>query len=110
MRMVLDLREYAERLYERRHEAVVIPFVEGEADDWRPQPKQCHDNVTRVVLENDGYTAIRGWLFIDCRPSGSPHVRFLAHSVIETPDGRVLDITPTPVPQKHPFIRHNGTE
>jgi hypothetical protein len=41
----------------------------------------------------------------------TPYLQFVAHSIIKTPDGKLLDITPPTTTQPYPFIRHpDGNE
>lgn len=56
---------------------------------------------------------MRGWAVFDF--SSNPtfrvgFVRFAAHSVIEAADGALWDITERYTSQRHPFIRHPGTD
>ena len=37
-------------------------------------------------------------------------MQFVAHSVVESPDGTLVDITPSFASQRYPFIRHPGSE
>jgi hypothetical protein len=112
------LNKLAKRLYELRETGRIIPFVhvgigDGSApDDWKPAPHFCHANVELWVMRSPEYTIVRGWVVFD--QSSNPFVpdarfHFVAHSVIATPEGRLLDITPSGVTQPYPFIRHPGT-
>lgn len=48
------LQRLARRLYRRRGEGVIVPFVRVELDGWRPQEQDCHANVTYWVLSQLG--------------------------------------------------------
>ena len=107
-----DLKDFAKSLYERRDIGTIVPYEAGATTGWTPSEHECHINVNRFVLENPGYTAVRGWLVFDltlCPLIGLPAVwRFIAHSVIEDVNNRLFDITPRRAAQRHPFIRHDG--
>lgn len=91
------------RLYAMRQEAAVVPFVEKELDDWKPAPRWCHDNVDRWVQENPGSKIVRGWVLFDL--VGLDGVfQFTAHSVVEQPDGTLIDITPTLASRPYRFL------
>ena len=72
--------------------------------NWEPQPKCCYQNVDLWIEQHPNCKAIRGWLV--SIEEGFPVARFIPHSVIEEPDGTLVDITPTPVPLTRPFLRH----
>jgi hypothetical protein len=104
-----ELQRLARRLYRRRCEGVVVPFVRVELDGWKPEEQDCHGNVTHWVLGQLGReecTAVRGWLYLERSMRGCPS--FVAHSVVETADGKLIDITPSRAKKRHPFIRHKG--
>jgi hypothetical protein len=111
------LTKLAKRLYNIRDTGRIIPFVEAgmkgdgsPGDDWRPAAKFCHANVEEWVMRSPEYGIVRGWVIFDLSadPSAS-RFRFAAHSVIRTPEGKLLDITPSAVSQPYPFIHHPGT-
>jgi hypothetical protein len=103
-----ELRQLAKRLYRRRGKAVIVPFVEVTYEDWKPQHNDCHTNVNMWVLTHDGCNAIRGWVYFAKGRGGYP--RFVPHSVVETEDGKLIDITPTLAAQRYPFLPHVGRE
>lgn len=108
-----DLQALGKRLYERRGEAVVVPFVERSLDDWRPDERECHRNVDWWVMNNPGCKAVRGWLFFDMITTSEGLLKFVwfnSHSVVEEPNGKVIDITPSRASQRYPFIGHEGDE
>ena len=59
-------------------------------DGSQPVAARCHDNVDRWVSENPGCSAVRGWAVLG---GGAGHWRLTLHSVIQTPDRQLLDIT-----------------
>jgi hypothetical protein len=112
------LTQLAKQLYDLRDTGRIIPFVcvgigDGSApDDWKPSPKFCHANVETWVLRSPEYAIVRGWVVFDQSNNPfapRPRFRFAAHSVIGTPAGELLDITPSHISQPYPFIRHPGT-
>jgi hypothetical protein len=116
----LPLIELAARLYELRHTGKIIPFAktrigdESDPNHWKPQPKYCHANVDVWVRRSPQYQAIRGWVIFEDFATNpvfrrNPFVRFLAHSIIRAPDGKLLDITPNDLSQPYPFMTHPGT-
>jgi hypothetical protein len=96
---------------------VKIPRVCVSTPEWRPQPRCCYDNTRRYVELNPQYKEIRGWLVLDRRIIATlvgqqSFVELIAHSVVESSSGTLLDITPV-VPDlesPHPFLKHLGTE
>ena len=55
------------------------------------------------MLGTDGGFAVRGWLYVERGARGFP--AFLPHSVVETSEGKLIDITPTRAVLRYPFIR-----
>lgn len=109
------LTQLAKRLYDLHDKARIVPFVrvgigDGTApDDWKPTPRCCHANVETWVMRSPDYAIVRGWVVFDQSFLPRPRFHFAAHSVIGTPDGRLLDITPSDISLPYPFIRHPGT-
>ena len=62
--------------------------------DWTPLPNYCHDNSDRYSGENEGFRSVRGWRIFDYSISG--YFKFISHSVIADPNGRLFEITPSP--------------
>ncbi|KVV07344.1 hypothetical protein WK77_16275 [Burkholderia ubonensis] len=62
--------------------------------DWKPHPSECHDNADAWVVMHPADTVVRGWMYqrVDRLPEGVQHV-FLAHSVIRTVGGELIDVT-----------------
>jgi hypothetical protein len=64
----------------------------------------AHNNVDRWVLEHPDHKPVRGWLVFNLLR------RFTAHSIVETPDGRLFDLTPARASRRYPFLRHRGLD
>lgn len=104
------LMELAEELYSKRADARVVRYEARQAADFEAYPHECHGNVDRWVASHPGSGCVRGWLIYDYALSAFPMVRFQAHSVLEE-NGRLVDITPVEVRERHPFLRHpDGNE
>jgi hypothetical protein len=102
--VTFDPVRHAARLYERRKDAAVVPFVACPPDsEFQPTEYDCHTNVEEWCRRNPGHMPVRGWLVFDFTPIG--FFRFSAHSVVRRPDGRLFDITPSRVDQRYPFLQ-----
>lgn len=112
------LEEIAKSLFQRLDRAEKAPFRSvriGEQDDlerWLPSPHLCYDNVDIWVRRSPEYKAIRGWAVFDLRVAAPifsipPHIKFVGHSVVEMPDGTLIDITPSDVSRRPLFLRHD---
>jgi hypothetical protein len=109
----VDLMALAQSLYQRRHEAVMVPFEARTMASGLPQEHECHDNIRRWISENPDHKPVRGWLVFDLHRTSRGLMsvcRFTAHSVVEEPSGRLIDITPSKASQRYPFLRDNGSE
>ena len=104
-----DTQEIGRRLYARRKEGVVTKIASVEIGDWKPSEHECHGNVTTWCERNPQHKPVRGWLFFDF-DDYFPHVRFVAHSVIEDENGNLIDITPVISFSRYPFIRAEEDE
>ena len=110
------LEEIARSLYDRRHHAVPVSFRQvrigdgDKPDDWVPAPNICYDNVDIWVRRCPEYKAVRGWAVFDFtdNPFFRPCFHFAGHSVVQTPDGALMDITPLGIERVPPFIPHPG--
>jgi hypothetical protein len=103
----------AKSLYARRPEAVVVPYEAKPMASGLPAEQDCHINAGRWVLEHPDHKVVRGWMVFDYNQISEglhPVCRFTAHSVVETPDGRLIDLTPSRASQRYPFLRHPGSE
>jgi hypothetical protein len=108
------LERFAQRLYDRRHEAVVVPFRQCSLSEWEPTEGQRHHNADYWALSNPTHKAVRGWLVFDFSNAwllGLRAVfRFTAHSIIDDGTGTLFDLTPSQASQRYPFLRHEGLE
>jgi hypothetical protein len=100
----IDLKALWMSLYARCEEAVVVPHEPRTMTSGPPTEHECHNNVDRWVLEHPDHKPVRGWLVFNLL------CRFTAHSVVETPDGRLFDLTPARASQRYPFLRHRGPD
>lgn len=103
------MKLYASQLYTRVGEGIVVPRVRIQLDEWKPQPRLCHQNVFTWIEKVPGQKAVHGWLYFDFG-GYLPIVRFTAHSVVEDQKGELLDITPILTPREYPFVRANIPE
>lgn len=102
-RMVdFDVGSYALFLFDRVGEAVVAGRAVIEGGDWQPKHNMCHHNATDWCELKPEFTPVRGWLYFDL--PGLPHVKFVAHSIVRTPGGDLVDITPSDATQDYPFL------
>ena len=102
-RNMLDLREYAEKLYLRIGEAVILRRMEIEIGSWRPLENECHSNVAIVHHHSPSYCPVHGWLYFDFDHQ-LDRAQFLAHSALRSPSGELWDITPSRASQEYPFL------
>ena len=86
------LDDLAAELYEKRHQAVCVPFQELAAPGWKPVPNDCHANVDRLCDLALGYQTVRGWLIYDL--TLVRRYRFIAHSIVRDASGDLIDVTP----------------
>lgn len=88
------------------HDFADAPPIDGYADSlpgWSPRPNFCHDQVMLWLLLNPADQAVRGWM-PECQLGHD--VRFVAHSLVRTACGKLLDVAfPAPA-VKRPFIEH----
>ncbi|AIV73730.1 hypothetical protein X994_6523 (plasmid) [Burkholderia pseudomallei] len=74
---------------------------------WHPVAGECHDNADAWVAAHPGDTLLRGWLYqrLDRLPEGLMHV-FVAHSVVRTRDGALIDVTLRSLEPTGRFLQH----
>lgn len=103
------LAELAQQLYERRHQAVLVPFRDCSGPDFSPVEQACHSNVDRWVRSHPTHRAVRGWFVYESwLPLGL--CRFAPHSVVLDEHGELFDLTPTRAVRRYPFLRHHLTD
>lgn len=85
-----------------------FPMLRGDQlPGFHPVPNQCHDNADRWVNANRGDLVLRGWL-LDAEGDAdtySPY-RFVAHSVVLTTLGNMIDVTLPSTERARRFIVH----
>ncbi|MBR7964590.1 hypothetical protein [Burkholderia latens] len=80
--------------------------IDGYADslpDWAPRRNHCHDQVMRWLLLHPADQAVRGWM-PECQLGND--VRFVAHSLVRTASGKLIDVAFPPPEFERPFIEH----
>lgn len=108
--MVVDfLTEVARQLYERRHQAVLVPFRDCAGPDFQPVEQACHSNVDEWCLSHPTHRPVRGWLVYESWLAQG-FCRFAPHSVVLDQHGELFDLTPTRAVQKYPFLRDHLTD
>lgn len=70
--------------------------------DWVPAPNQCHDNVSEWTGRHPEFEIVQGWLCFEL--ATEPYARFVAHSVVSSVGGGMMDITPTDIDRTYPFL------
>ena len=99
-------RLLALELQGRQSSGVVVQAIGDQIPD--SLAGKCHDNVDRWVDQRPEHRRARGWLV--ARYLAPPlMMRFLAHSVVETETGELIDITLSAAEPQHLFIRHPGS-
>lgn len=74
---------------------------------WDPVPAACHANVDRWITSHPADAAVRGWLH---EPFVGLEHRFVAHSVVRSRDGELVDVTLSAGQSTLRFIEHRGSE
>jgi hypothetical protein len=99
------LKDLARSLYERRHDAAVVPYEDRSDDQFQPTRNECHRNVDVWSQRHPSHRAVRGWLVFDYSNEG--RYRFMPHSLVEDETGRRFDLTAY---TRHPFLEFEGVE
>jgi hypothetical protein len=106
MDFVTDL---ARRLYDRRQQAVVVPFRNCSSEAFQPVEQDCHRNVDLWCKDHPSHTPVHGWVVFEVyTPLGL--CRFIPHSVVEDEHGFLFDITPSRASRRYPFLKDELTE
>ena len=100
----VDEQELSSRLYRHRNAAFHVTQESVPKIEPTARPAHCHENVNAYVARHSNCHAVRGWLI----GNHGTFLYFNAHSVVETPDGRLIDITPSQ--PACPFLRHPGSD
>jgi len=93
---------YVNCLATRLPDAPIVERVEIALPGWRPQRHACHDNACIWADANPGYSVVRGWLHFPL--PGARWSRFVAHSVVSDAQGKLIEVTPTPLPPIYRFV------
>jgi hypothetical protein len=93
----------------RLHQSVILHRKIVHIGRWTPTISRCHDNVAIWVAKNPQHKHVHGFIYMDLRPN-TYCIRLMAHSVVETEDGTLCDITPPEASTEYPFIRHLRTD
>ncbi len=99
---------YARSLYSRIGEAILLPHKLINSGEWEAKQRMCHHNVSELHLFDCRYIPVRGWFYFDLPGLGV--VKFVAHSAIRTPEGEIIDITPSDTHNDYPFLDGNLSE
>ncbi len=98
--------EYAKEVCGRRDKAECIPYKEVSLEGWAPQAHRCHENVATWVRAHSHWRPVRGWVVYE---ESERSYGLTAHSVVQSPDGKLYDITPPNCPGIS-FIPHRGKD
>jgi|SRR5580658_247092 hypothetical protein len=74
---------------------------------YEPTLHRCHDNVREFVEKFPECKHVFGFLVAQRKLLDDTLV--IAHSAVETPEGSLVDITPSESEFAYPFVRHVGT-
>lgn len=97
-----EINRYAQSLFDRINEAVMLKRAEIKGGDWEPHANNCHHNVSIWCEHNGEFEPVSGWFYFDL--PGLNYVKFVAHSAVRTPEKELFDITPSNASQDYPFI------
>lgn len=87
--------------------AVIAKPMADVFPNWTPHPAECHDNADAWLARRPADEVVRGWMYqrMDRLPEGDVHV-FVAHSVIRTAAGELIDVTLPRLAPAGRFLRH----
>lgn len=85
-----------------RH-ALTIERYANELPDWEGWPNHCHAQVAWWLQWHAGDVAVRGWLLDG---SGGDQVHLVAHSLVRTVAGEVVDVAFDVSPHEQTFFEH----
>jgi hypothetical protein len=83
------------------------PLEQKGLKHYDPTLHRCHDNVREFVEKFPECKHVFGFLVAQRKILDDTLV--IAHSAVETPDGSLVDITPSESEFAYPFVRHVGT-
>ncbi|RQZ31759.1 hypothetical protein DIE14_02310 [Burkholderia sp. Bp9017] len=97
------IKALATAIARRFVDALPIDRYADSLPGWSPRPNHCHDQVMLWLRLHPADQAVRGWM-----PDGLlvDHVQFVAHSLVRTTSGKLIDVA-FPTPQHvRLFIEH----
>ena len=97
------IEKYILELFERRDEGALVQKATIEQCEWKPDFNECHNNVDTWCRSHPEYKPVRGWLFYALGYEAD-FVLFQQHSVMLTPENKLIDITPSKAVDEYPFI------
>ena len=97
-----ELIDYAQYLFDNASKSRVVKRIEISDARWTPKVRDCHNNAINYCELHPDCKPIHGWIYFDLSPIG--YVRFMAHSVVQQPNGQLCDITPAGINNEYPFI------
>jgi hypothetical protein len=83
------------------------PLEQRGLKHYDPTLHRCHDNVREFVEKYPECKHVFGFLVAQRKILDDTLV--IAHSAVETPEGLLVDITPSESEFSYPFVRHVGT-
>ena len=95
--------KYGGVLFSKLDTAKVLDFHDVFIFGEKAKKKECHKNAQCFCTENDSFHVTHGWLVIDSRPTFNS-IKFIAHSVVKSPEGKLLDVTPIETLDPRPFL------
>lgn len=97
-RLITQLRDEPAKFAAQRVDALT---------DWQPVGAECHDNADAWVSAHPGDAVRRGWRYqrLNQLPEGQMHV-FIAHSVVLTSAGELIDVTLGSLEPTGLFLEH----
>lgn len=98
------IQQYGDLLFSKIDTAKHLTFHDSIICGEKAKKKECHKNARCFCMENDTYQLIHGWLVIDGRPFFKS-IKFIAHSVVQSPEGELLDVTPVESLDPRAFLR-----
>ncbi|MDH5231121.1 MAG: hypothetical protein OEY38_13735 [Gammaproteobacteria bacterium] len=104
----MDIEKYAGSLFSRVNDAKILVRETINIGGLVAAPNMCHHNVSELHLQDNDYIPVRGWLYFDL--PGLDFVKFVAHSAIRKPNGKIVDITPSNASKDYPFLDGNLSE
>jgi hypothetical protein len=83
------------------------PLEQRGLKHYEPTLHRCHDNVREFVAMHPECKHVFG--FLVAQRKALDDTLIIAHSAVRTPDGLLVDITPSESEFRYPFVPHVGT-